>query len=174
MRALAGLLFVGLVACGPLPTPQSIGYRDLSAPISSSTRFEEKKFAGQWFTIATFRSANRPEVRAVLGPPIWVFEAEVGPVFNISTGGYPPTPRPYREVGVAQFAPVSSLFKNQPPIWVLWVDEDFQTAVLGTPDGTFGEIINRTPNLRADRFEAAREVLAFNGYDVSKLRKVTP
>lgn len=54
--------------------------------------------------------------------------------------------------------------------WVLWVDEGFRTAVLGNPDGTFGWIVDRSTTGGADRIAAAREILDFNGYDVSRLR----
>jgi len=46
------------------------------------------------------------------------------------------------------------------------------TAVVGTPNGRAGWILNRTPEMRADRLEAARQVLAFNGYDLSRLQMV--
>ena len=54
-------------------------------------------------------------------------------------------------------------------LWVLWVDEGYRTAVLGQPDGRAGWILARTPEIPADRLAAAREVLAFNGYDLSRL-----
>ena len=53
--------------------------------------------------------------------------------------------------------------------WVLWVDEEYRTAVIGTPSGAFGAVINRTASIKPDRLRAAREVLDFNGYDVSRL-----
>jgi apolipoprotein D and lipocalin family protein len=56
--------------------------------------------------------------------------------------------------------------------WVLWVDADYRTVVVGTPDGRFGFILNREPVLPADRMTAAREILAWNGYDLSRLRAV--
>jgi apolipoprotein D and lipocalin family protein len=57
--------------------------------------------------------------------------------------------------------------------WVLWVDGDYRTLVVGTPDGRFGFILNRDPVLPADRMTAAREVLAWNGYDLSRMRAVS-
>ena len=51
---------------------------------------------------------------------------------------------------------------------VLWVDEGFRTASIGTPDGSFGWIIDRAARGGADRIKAAGEILAFNGYDVTR------
>jgi apolipoprotein D and lipocalin family protein len=58
---------------------------------------------------------------------------------------------------------------------VLWVDEGYRTAVVGAPNGRVGWILNRDPDIPEDRLIAAREVLDFNGYDVSQLqRSMTP
>jgi len=54
--------------------------------------------------------------------------------------------------------------------WVMWVDQTYRTAVIGTPDGSFGMILNRDSNIPADRMKAAREILDWNGYDLSQLR----
>lgn len=56
------------------------------------------------------------------------------------------------------------------PWWVLWVDTDYRTLVIGTPSGRFGFILNRDPVLPQDRLIAAREILEFNGYDLGQLR----
>ena len=56
------------------------------------------------------------------------------------------------------------------PLWVLWADADNRTVVLGAPSGAYGFILNRDPSLPADRLTAARDILAFNGYDVTKLQ----
>lgn len=68
---------------------------------------------------------------------------------------------------------LSASHDAQNVIWVLWIDEDHRTAVLGNPSGSFAQIINRTPTLRADRLQAAKDILKFNGYDLSQL-KMTP
>ena len=53
-------------------------------------------------------------------------------------------------------------------LWVLWVDDDFRTAVIGTPDGRFGWIMDRPGQASRDRTRAAREILDFNGYDTDR------
>ena len=58
--------------------------------------------------------------------------------------------------------------------WVLWVDEGYRTAVVGAPNGRSGWILNRDPVIPADRLQAARDVLAFNGYDLSRLLTLPP
>jgi apolipoprotein D and lipocalin family protein len=53
------------------------------------------------------------------------------------------------------------------PLWVLWIDEGNRTMALGTPDGSFGMIVSKDAP-PADRLRAAREVLAWNGYDLTQ------
>ena len=52
---------------------------------------------------------------------------------------------------------------------IMWVDEGFRTAAIGTPSGSFGWIIDRNRNGGEDRIKAAREVLEFNGYNMARL-----
>ncbi len=54
--------------------------------------------------------------------------------------------------------------------WVLWADTDLRTLVIGTPDGSFGFILNRGAPLTPDRLAAAKQVLVFNGYDTTRLQ----
>jgi apolipoprotein D and lipocalin family protein len=55
------------------------------------------------------------------------------------------------------------------PYWVLWVDEGYRTAVVGVPSGRAGWILNRDSTIPSDRLAAARDILAFYGYDLSRL-----
>ena len=56
----------------------------------------------------------------------------------------------------------------QVPIWVLWIDADNRSMVLGTPNGQFGMILSKDP-IPQDRLRAARDILAWNGYDLAKM-----
>lgn len=58
------------------------------------------------------------------------------------------------------------------PLWILWTDDQFRTAVIGTPSGRMGWILNRTVAISADRLKAARTILDFNGYALSGLRPI--
>lgn len=49
--------------------------------------------------------------------------------------------------------------------WVLWVDGDYRTLVIGTPSGEFGFVLNRDDHMPADRLQAVRDIMRFNGYD---------
>ena len=54
-------------------------------------------------------------------------------------------------------------------VWVLWADGDYRTLVIGTPSGQFGFVLNRDAVLPADRLNAVRDILRFNGYRIEDL-----
>lgn len=56
-------------------------------------------------------------------------------------------------------------------LWVLWVDEGYRTAVVARPDGRWAAIWDRSEQIPADRMAAARALLDFNGYDMSRLQE---
>ena len=56
------------------------------------------------------------------------------------------------------------------PIWVLWIDADNRSMAIGTPDGRLGMILSKDA-IPTDRLQAARDILAWNGYDLAKMVK---
>ncbi len=57
---------------------------------------------------------------------------------------------------------------NGEEIWVFWLDADNRTAALGDPHGQRVWIMDRTGN-PGERLRAAREILEWYGYDLSRL-----
>ncbi|NJM84319.1 MAG: lipocalin family protein, partial [Tabrizicola sp.] len=51
--------------------------------------------------------------------------------------------------------------------WILWVDSGYRTLAVGSPDGSFGFVLDRGV-VAQDRLIAARELFDFNGYDTRK------
>jgi len=141
---------------------QSTGFRDKGAPIYSSTRFEAARFAGDWI----FREAVPAD------GPLSVTVSGVTPQgFLWDESGRGATGAYQRKVD-ARLTGTGRFTLDGREVWVLWVDDGFRTAALGTPDGSFGWILDRNAAGGGDRITAAREILDFNGYDVSKLTKV--
>ncbi|MEM8848413.1 MAG: lipocalin family protein [Pseudomonadota bacterium] len=147
-------------------------YRDQTIPIASKADFDPARYAGRWYEIARFPvpfQADCAGAIAEYGAPdrgrisirnICLDEADQ-PIRQITGSGTLTGPGrlDVRLEGVPLVA----------PYWVLWVDEGYRTAVVGQPDGRAGWILNREPEIPADRLRAARSVLDFNGYDTSQL-----
>lgn len=165
--ALACALCLVLAACGS-------SYRNADTAITSMAVFDPERYAGLWYEVASF--------------PV-PFQA-----------GCTNTQADYQVTGEGTLSVRNACFRdgalsviegtatvsgpgrlkvrlNGVPFpadyWVLWVDQDYRTAVVGTPSGRAGWVLNRDPMIPADRLAAAEEVLRFNGYDVSELRRTT-
>lgn len=176
MRVLAVLL--ALAGCA---TTDSGGlfsvYRDTDAPISSKAVFDAERYAGTWHEVARFPvpfEAGCVGVTATYG----LRDDGLLSVLNVcrnADGG-----EKSRITGTAEIVGPGRLkvqFASVPFVkadyWVLWTDDEYRTAVVGAPNGRSGWILNRTPNIRADRLETARDILDFNGYDLSRLMEVS-
>ncbi len=170
MRAL--VLALLLSGCGVFEV-----YRDTDTPIASKAVFEPERYLGLWYEVARYPvpfEAGCVGVTAEYG----LREDGLISVLNICRNA--DGSEKSRIAGTAEIVGPGRLKVRFPSVpfvaadyWVLWTDEDYQTAVVGAPNGRAGWILNRTPDIREDRLNAARDVLAFNGYDLSRLEEVT-
>ena len=53
--------------------------------------------------------------------------------------------------------------------WILDIDDGYEVAVIGTPSGSVGWVLARTPSLPSARLLAAYDVLERNGYDINQI-----
>ena len=166
MRALSLALLLG--ACAPAP-----GHRDRDVAISSVAALDTARLAGRWTEVARVGEGLVPGC----GPVSLTVSPDGRGAFALSglchVGGPMGPDRlvrgQARGAGPGRFD-LALEGGYSGPLWVLWVDEGYRTAVLGMPSGRAGWILDRSPEIPADRLQAAREVLAWNGYDLSQLR----
>lgn len=149
-RSISGKM-KGLVALGALAalaacqgTP-GVVYRDVSAPISSQVDVTAARLAGDW----------RVRVAPAQGP------VAAGDALRLSESALS-LDGPGRFEVVA--GPLEGLV-----LWVLWLDADNRTAAIGGPDGQFGWIMDRAAEGGEDRIRAAREIMAWQGYDMARM-----
>lgn len=145
-----------LAACArPVNAPAG-SHRNPAVPISSIALFEQSRLGGDWQEVAGY-----PQAPARSG------------TYRISSGGGSITgPGRYLAIaGTETLRPAGPgrLKVAGTVLWVLWVDADYRTLVLGAPDGRIGAVLNRGGPISPDRLKAARRVLDFNGYDLSHL-----
>ncbi len=175
MIRLAPLLLLLLPACSTesplLPVPS---YRDRAAPIASVASFATERFLGRWYEIGSYPV---PFQRGCTGT-----QADYGAGPDSTVTVHNTCRRNGRVVGISGRATVTGPGRLEvrldgtpfvAPYWVLWVDEGYETAVVGVPSGRAGWILAREPKISAARLAAARRALRANGYDPARLR-MTP
>jgi apolipoprotein D and lipocalin family protein len=167
-----------LAGCGGPGEPVSpfAVYRDTTAPIASKALFEPERYLGLWHEVARYPVIFEQGCVGVTAD----YGLRADGLLSVRNTCRNPdgTVRSVIE-GTAEVVGPGRLkvrFASVPFVagdyWVLWVDEGYRTAVVGTPNGRAGWILNRDPEIPADRLAAAREILDFNGYDVSRLEMV--
>lgn len=160
-----------LVVLASCAGPREMGFRDASRPIASAAMFEPDRFAGQWHVVARYPRApdegcTGEQMTYGEGAMRWQCLAADGALMREWAGPALLQNFPGR------FTTALGDDFGLRNLWVLWVDFDYRTAVIGTPGGEAGYIVNRDPTIPADRMNAAREMLDFNGYDVTRLVSV--
>jgi apolipoprotein D and lipocalin family protein len=161
-RLIALAVLAGCVAKSPSP---SAGFRDTSAQIYSNAVLENQRLAGRWVQVAEFANQGAADCRFG-GADISDTGSGLAIAARLCLDGVSTAfSGPLALAGPGRFAP-----RTGAPWWVLWADVGYRTLVIGTPSGGFGFILNRGGDLPSDRLRAAREVLAWNGYDLSRLR----
>lgn len=152
-----------LTACGSV-------YRDREVPMTSMAVFDASKYAGLWYEIARFPVSfqegcvNTQADYQVMSPDTLMVRNSCfrDGALSIITGEA-------RINGPGRLKVRLGAMPFAADYWVLWVDEEYQTAVVGVPSGRAGWILNRSPDISEDRLRAAQAVLEFNGYDLGQL-----
>jgi apolipoprotein D and lipocalin family protein len=166
-----------LAACLALASCVGPSYRDAGVPIAAQRDFQPERYLGRWYEIARYPvrfeegcTATTADYGRVDAGTISVLNtcrkgAPDGPVESISGTARIVAPGELK----VRFAGVPFVAADY---WVLWVDADYRTAVVGVPSGRAGWILARTPVIDPARRAEAEAVLARNGYDPARLDDV--
>jgi apolipoprotein D and lipocalin family protein len=166
-RLRLGLLALVLMTACAAPPPPVQGFRDAAAPFASTQRFETGQFLGDWVQVAAFAAPGQ----AVSAERHLYRRATTGQIVADVTGADGVVQRRvYELTGPGRLRPVG-LAEGDEALWVLWVDEGFRTAVLGTPSGSQAFILDRSASPAPDRLRAAREILEWYGYEMVRLQR---
>ena len=162
-RALLSLVLALLAGCAARVPDTAQGLRDSKALIGATSRYDAARFKGPWLVRDSFGDGVAQ---------VALVETTQGPAFQLCTqvgcgdGG---TLWLAQKQGQGRYA-LSRPDGSTRTLWVLWVDEGFRTAVLGTPSGSRALILDRNAAPAPDRLRAAREILDWYGYDMTRLQ----
>ncbi|HEY0213233.1 MAG TPA: lipocalin [Paenirhodobacter sp.] len=165
MRRLIWAATLALAACGMRPEPQpATPLRDTQGWISSAVLFDPARFAGTWFVA----ESGTPGCAGARQD--WAWNGQGWTISGTDCSGT----RAARASGHVALTGPGGRFTpdgafGREPVWVLWVDQDYRVAVLGTPSGHFGMVLSRSLPPRVDLLRAAHEVLDFNSYDLRRI-----
>jgi apolipoprotein D and lipocalin family protein len=164
MRRLTGLLSaLCLAACVNAPPVKVQAFRQPGAPIYSAATLDLADLSGSWTEVAALQPRDGTCAKGggmrIKGQAVEYWLCIGGRMVKGHGVMRPTGPGRFTLPGLAQ------------PVWVLWVDADHRSLVLGTPNGTFATVLDRN-NISLDREVAAREILDWNGYDLGFYVKI--
>jgi apolipoprotein D and lipocalin family protein len=152
LAPIAALLLAG---CGMAPTS---GYRDVAHPLSITTRGAPDLWQGTWH----LRAATPGEGDATA----FAFDT-TGRVAPDCTPGCG-TGWQAHSIGANRWQLTGGEGQRR-ELWLIWIDDGRRTAAVGEPKGRYAWVLDRAATGGADRIEAAREILEFNGYDAGQI-----
>lgn len=166
-----------LVACAALAACAGPSYRDPAATIAAQRDFQPERYLGRWYEIARYPVSFEEGCTATTADYGRIDDETIS-VLNTCREGAPDGPVE-QIAGTAEIVAPGELkvrFDGVPFVaadyWVLWVDDDYETAVVGVPSGRAGWILARSPAIDAARRAEAEAALVRNGYDPARLHDV--
>ncbi|MBV7393151.1 lipocalin family protein [Mameliella sediminis] len=138
-------LLLMLAGCAAAPVPRDVPLRNPTAPVASQVDATLTRLTGDWRVVQGAGVAP--------GSSVNVSSNQVSLAGQVRT---------VRDDGQGR------LSLDGAPLWIYWIDADNRTAALGDPDGRRVWIMDRTGQ-PGERLRAAREILEWYGYDLTRL-----
>jgi apolipoprotein D and lipocalin family protein len=148
------------------------------APIRTATVVDLERFMGDWYVIATIptfiemNAYNAMESYRLAGDGI------VATTFSFREGGFEGEHKTYRPTGYVLDRESNAIWGMQ-FIWpiqadyrIIFVDDSYSQTVIGRTARDYVWLMARTPQLSEADYQRFLRLIADEGYDVSKVRKV--
>ncbi len=168
MRLIPLLALALLTACG------SPSFRDTTVPMTAQADFDVTRYLGTWYEIARFPVSFQQSCTATTATYGFKDDTTIT-VLNQCKLGEPwgPVDQIKGTADIVGPGQLSVKFFRIPFVrgdyWVLWVDDAYETAVVGVPNGRAGWILARSPEISPEKRSRAEEVFRRNGYDPARL-----
>ncbi len=134
--------------------------------------FDPQRYVGVWYEIARYPVSFQEGCTATTAE-YGLLDSDTVSVLNMCRTGAPngPVQQISGRADIVGPGQLKVRFDNVPFVRgdyvVLWVDDGYQTAVVGTPSGKAGWILARMPTISPQVRQDAEAVLEMNGYDPS-------
>ena len=170
MKRLALALPLLVAACMTGPS-----YRDTSVPIATAMNVDLNRYQGLWYEIARFPVSFEEGCVGVTAEYTLNPDGTVKVVNTCREGSLTAPPRSAEAVATVDgpgmlkvdFVPLIPFTAGD--YWILYIDEGYETVVVGTPDGTAGWILARQSEISEARLRRGYAVLERAGYDISRI-----
>lgn len=161
-------LFTSLFGCQTIPT----------RPIQTADYVDLKRFMGDWYVIASIPTFIEKDAYNAVESYRLVGERRVETTFKFHKGGFDGELKSYHPTGFVKDTQSNAVWGMR-FIWpfkadyrVLYVDDDYSTTVIGRRKRDYVWIMARSPRIPEQKYEQLVALVAEQGYDPARLRKV--
>jgi apolipoprotein D and lipocalin family protein len=166
-RLLCLVPVMSLAACsGTLPPVRSVAHVDLD------------RFMGDWFVIASIPTFIEQNAYNAVESYERTGENLVATTFRFNQGSFDGPLKTYKPTGYVSDDPSNAIWGMQ-FIWpikadyrVMYLSEDYTRTVIGRNKRDYVWIMARTPEIADADYKTLIDLIADQGYDVSKIRRI--
>jgi len=158
---------VALNACSTTPSP-----------LHTVERVDLARFMGDWYVIASIPTFIERDAYNAIESYQLVGDKRVATTFRFNKGSFDGPLKTYKPTGFVRNDPSNAIWGMQ-FIWpikadyrVMYLDEGYTQTVIGRNKRDFVWIMARTPAIPEDEYANIIMLIAEQGYDTAKIRRV--
>ena len=147
-------------------------------PIRTEDYVDLQRFAGDWYVIASIPTFLEKEAYDAVESYSAPNNGRVETTFAFNKGGFDGTRKVYRPTGFVRDDGSNAVWGMQ-FVWpfkaeyrIVYVDDDYQQTIIGRSKRDYVWIMARTPQIPDADYAKHLALLAAEGYDTVKIRKV--
>lgn len=147
-------------------------------PIHTATAVDLERFMGDWYVIANIPTFIETNAYNAMESYRLAGDGTVATTFSFREGGFEGERKTYHPTGYVIDEQSNAVWGMQ-FLWpiksdyrIVYVDETYQQTIIGRMRRDYVWLMARTPQLSDDDYQRFLKVIADEGYDVSKVRKV--
>jgi apolipoprotein D and lipocalin family protein len=160
------VVLLGLAACTSPP------------PIHTATAVDLERFMGDWYVIANIPTFIETEAHNAMESYRLDPDGTVATTFSFREGGFEGERRTYHPTGYIIDKHSNAVWGMQ-FIWpikadyrIIYVDEGYEQTIIGRIQRDYVWLMARTPQIHEADYQRFLRLIADEGYDISKVRKV--
>lgn len=147
-------------------------------PIHTATAVDLERFMGDWYVIATIPTFIETNAYNAVESYRLAMDGTVATTFSFREGSFDGPLKTYHPTGHIIDRQSNAVWGMQ-FIWpvksdyrIVYVDDAYSQTIIGRIERDYVWLMARTPQLSDDDYQRFLKVIADEGYDVSRVRKV--
>ena len=147
-------------------------------PLHTATAVDLKRFMGDWYVIANIPTCIETNAYNAMESYRLAGDGTVATTFGFRQGGFDGELKTYHPTGYVLDRESNAVWGMQ-FLWpikadyrIIFVDESYSQTVIGRTARDYVWLMARTPEISDPDYQRFLKLIAAEGYDVSKVRKV--